>query len=157
MRSPVAALGSRRDTGRAMSEESTPPDSVEGTHQLHRFLNSRDLDAVTELFAPGSIWDASRWGLGSHEAPSSLRQFLRDWIGSFDVYELTLEEIQDVGNGIVFAVFFHAADLQGGGGSLRVRSSAVLDWEAGQLVGLTSYRDVDKARAAAERLAEERA
>jgi hypothetical protein len=139
-----------------MSEQSMTPSPVDRTHQLHRVLNSRDLDAVTDLFAPGSIWDASRWGLGSHEAPAALRRFLQDWIGSFDVYELTLEEIQDLGNGIVFAVFFHAADLRGGGGALRVRSSAVLDWGAGQLVGLTSYRDIDEARAAAERLAEER-
>ena len=139
-----------------MSEESPTPYPVDRTHELHRLLNSRDLDAVTDLFAPGSIWDASRWGLGSHEAPTSLRRFLQDWIGSFDVYELTLEEVQDLGNGIVFAVFFHAADLQGGGGSLRVRSSAVLDWEAGQLVGLTSYRDMNKARATARRLAQER-
>jgi SnoaL-like domain len=139
-----------------MSEKSPTPDLVESTHRLHRLLNSRDLDAVTDLFVPGSVWDASRWGLGSHEAPNSLRQFLEDWIGSFDAYELTVQEIQDLGNGIVFAVFLHAADLRGGGGSLRVRSSAVLDWEAGQLVALTSYREMDEARAGAERLAEER-
>jgi len=139
-----------------MSEESTAPDPVDSTRQLHRLLNRRDLDAVTELFAPGSVWDASRWGLGSHQAPTSLRRFLQDWIGSFDVYELTLEKIQDLGNNVVFAVFFHAADLHGGGGSLRVRSSAVLDWGGGQLVGLTSYRDMDEARAAARRLAQER-
>lgn len=139
-----------------MSEDLTAPGALDGTRQLHRLLNSRDLDAVTDLFEPGSIWDASRWGLGSHEAPTSLRRFLQDWIGSFDVYELALEEVQDLGNGIVFAVFFHAADLQGGGGSLRVRSSAVLDWRAGQLVGLTSYRDMEEARAAAELLARER-
>ncbi len=149
-------LAARRDTGWVMSGELTAAGPLDGTRQLHRLLNSRDLNAVTDLFAPGSIWDASRWGLGSHEAPASLRRFLQDWIGSFDVYELALEEIQDLGNGIVFAVFFHAADLQGGGGSLRVRSWAVLDWRAGHLVGLTSYRDVDEARAAGERLAHER-
>jgi hypothetical protein len=139
-----------------MSEESMTRDLVESTLQLHRLLNSRDLDAVTDLFAPGSIWDASRWGLGSHEAPDSLRRFLQDWIGSFDVYELTVQEIKDLGNGIVFAVFFHGADPRGGGSALAVRSSAVLDWGAGQLVGLTSYRDMHEARAAAERLAQER-
>ena len=137
-----------------MVEESATPDLVDSTHQLRRLLNSRDLDAVADLFAVGSVWDASRWGLGSHEAPDSLRRFLQDWIGSFDVYELTIQEIQDLGNGIVFAVFLHAADLQGSRGALRVQSSAVLEWRAGQLVGLTSYPDRDEARAVAERLAE---
>ena len=139
-----------------MSEEAATPDPVGRTRHLHRLLNSRDLDAVTDLFAPGSVWDASRWGLGSHTAPDSLRQFLRDWIGSFDVYELSVQEVQDLGNGIVFAVFFHAGDLDGGGGSLRVRSAAVLDWSAGRLAGLTSYRDMDEALVAGGRLAAKR-
>jgi ketosteroid isomerase-like protein len=129
---------------------------VESTQHLHRLLNDGDLDAVTALFAPGSIWDASRWGLGSHEAPRALRVFLGDWIGSFDVYGLTVQEIRDLGSGVVFVVFVHEAGPEGHGNALRVRSSAVLGWRARQLVALTSYPDMDEARAAAERLAKER-
>ena len=130
--------------------------ALEGTHRLHRLLNSRDLDAVSDLFAPGSAWDASRWGLGFHEAPVALRRFLQDWIGSFDRYELTVQEASDLGNGVVFAVFLHVATYpQGGGDALRVRSSTVLRWRGEHLVSLTSYMNLDEARAAAEQLARE--
>jgi hypothetical protein len=46
--------------------------------------------------------------------------------------------------------------LPGGGGSLRLHDAYVFLFEDGLIARHTAYRDIDEARAAAERLAEER-
>ena len=65
------------------------------------------------------------------------------------------EEILDLGNGVTFTVVV----LKGsptGGGQVRLRYAAVTEWVEGKVVRDTNYTDIDKARVAAEQLAEER-
>src|SRR5205814_59616 len=54
------------------------------------------------------------------------------------------------------AVLIQKARLVGGSGEVRLRYAAVGVWADGLVVRVTNYTDVDEARAAAERLAEER-
>jgi ketosteroid isomerase-like protein len=137
-----------------MSEESTH-DPVELTRRVYAFLNDRDFDSVVAMFAPASVWDVSDWGLGIHTGLPAIRRFLKNWFGSMDDYEVRVEELHDLGNGVVRAAVEQLARPAGSRSLLRVRSAPVFVWVAGRISQVTLYRDLDRARAAAERLAEQ--
>ena len=63
-----------------------------------------------------------------------------------------------LGNGVAFAVAVQSARLAGSTGLVQGRYAAVSIWSDGLIERVTTYyyTDIDEARAAAERLAEER-
>jgi ketosteroid isomerase-like protein len=99
----------------------------------------------------------SRWGLGTHAGRPAIRRFLGDWFETLDEYEVRVEKILDLGNGVVHAEVLQIARPPGGGRPLRLRSAPVFVWVDGVVARLTLYPDSGEARAAAERLAESRA
>jgi ketosteroid isomerase-like protein len=139
-----------------MSEESTTPDLVELVRQSFEAGNSRDFDAIMSIYALDAVWDMASAGLGMFDGAAAIRRFLEDWIGSYEEYENKLEENRDLGNGVVFAV----ARLDGrpveGPGRVQERWAFTAIWAAGMIVRVIARTDIDEARAAAERLAEER-
>jgi ketosteroid isomerase-like protein len=139
-----------------MSEESTTPDHAELTRLVFASANGSDFDAMMGFFGPDSVWDVAPWGLGSHAGLAPIRHFLEGWIGSFDEYHVVIEELRDLGNGVVFAVATQYAHSAHAPGELRLRYAPVFVWADGVAARVTHYRDIDEARAAAERLAEER-
>ena len=62
----------------------------------------------------------------------------------------------DLGNGVVFVVNRLKGGLVGGKGDTQLRQAWVQVWVYAMMVRQVSYLDADAARAAAERLAEER-
>jgi ketosteroid isomerase-like protein len=137
-----------------MSQESTTPDLVELVRGAFEAVNRGDLDAVMSLFAPDAVVDLSQRELPSFEGVSAIRGFLEDWIGSYEEFRWELEEVMDVGDGVVFGVVHQNARPTGSAGYVRQRSGWVWVWVEGLVVRLTTYGDIDEARAAAERLAE---
>jgi ketosteroid isomerase-like protein len=137
-----------------MSQEPSAPDVLELTRRVYSALNARDFDAVTAMFGPTSVWDVSRWGLGAHTGLRAIRQFLRDWFGSLEHYEVHVEQMEDLGNGIVLVVAEQLARQAGQRGALRVRSAPVFIWVEGTLALVTLYPDVEEGRAAAVRAAQ---
>src|SRR6478609_4392699 len=93
-----------RDTGRAMPQQPATSSALDLTRRCFEAGNSGDFDALMLFFGPDSVWDVSAWGLGSHTGRPAIRAFFGDWIGSLDEYELQVEELVDLGNGIVLAV-----------------------------------------------------
>jgi ketosteroid isomerase-like protein len=145
-----------------MSEESTTPDLVELTRRLFDAASAGDFDAMMRFFGPDSIWDVEPWGLGTHAGPAAIRRFLEGWIGSFEEYRVTVEEMVQHGHGVVLAVATQYGRSAHTRGELRLRYAPVFLWSNGVAMRITHYRDIDEARAgaeqaAAERLAEERA
>ena len=67
-----------------------------------------------------------------------------------------MEEIADLGHGVVSARAWEEGRLGGSEGHVEQRVGRVLLWEEGMIERFTAYLDVDEARAAAERLAESR-
>jgi ketosteroid isomerase-like protein len=67
------------------------------------------------------------------------------------------QEVLDLGSGVVFAVVLQHARLAESAREVRMRYASVNSGVDGQFVRITNYTDVDQARAAAERLAEEQA
>jgi ketosteroid isomerase-like protein len=74
----------------------------------------------------------------------------------YDELEFKLEEVHDLGNGVVLAVVVQDARPAGIAGRVQQREGWVYVWAEGLIVRFTAS-DVDGARDAAERLAQERA
>jgi ketosteroid isomerase-like protein len=137
--------------GQAMSEEPSNLDLLELTRRVYVSLNARDFDAVTAMFGPTSVWDVSRWGLGTHTGPKAIRQFLSDWFDSLQRYEVRVEEMHDLGRGVVLAVVDQRAQQAGSRGLLRVRSAPVFVWADRTIALITVYPNIAEGRAAAMR------
>jgi ketosteroid isomerase-like protein len=139
-----------------MSEESTTPDLLELVQRSVDAVNRRDFDQFAGFFGSDSVWDLSPMGLGIYEGSSAVRAFVEDWNGSYEAFELLLEEVLDLGNEVVFAVVFQRARLTSSSAEVRMRYASV-NSQAGEVFArITNYTDIEEARAAAERLAEER-
>jgi len=137
-----------------MSEESTTPDPVELLGRAVEAANRRDLDAAASSFAEDATFDGR--ALGDHfQGRAAIRSFLEDWFGTYEELEFGLEEVRDLGNGVVFAVVVQNGRPAGSAGHLRQREGWVFVWVRGLIARLT-ISEVDEARAAAERLAQER-
>jgi uncharacterized protein (TIGR02246 family) len=153
-RSPELQRATPRDTGRAMAEESTTPYPVELVGRAFEAANRRDLDAVAGSFAEDATFDGR--ALGDHfEGRAAIRSFLEDWFGAYEELEVGLEEVRDLGNGVVFAVVVQNGRPAGSAGHVRQREGWIFLWERGLIARLSIY-DPDEARAGAERLAAER-
>jgi ketosteroid isomerase-like protein len=137
-----------------MSEELAKLDPLRLTRRAYEQLNARDWAALTEAFEPEAVWDVSRWGLGTHRGHAGVRRFLEDWFGGLEEFEVQVEQLHDLGNGIVLAVVLQVAHQAGSSATLRIRSAPVFRWSAGRITAVTVYPDVAEGRAAAERAAE---
>jgi len=140
-----------RDTREVMSEEPVGPTMVELTHQAYAALNSRDLDAITRFLEPSSVCDVSCWELGIYTGPEAICRFADEWIGDLYEYGVQVNEMQDLGNGVMFvAQVAHRAHTRHG--YVELPSAAVLIWRDGKLRRVSVYPDGEQARAAASRV-----
>ena len=138
-----------------MSEESTTPDLVELVRRQLEPVNRRDLDAVMSVCPPDGVYATSH-GLRLFEGPAAIGAFLRDWWDAFEEVRFELEEVLDLGNEVTFSVVREDARPAGSAGHVRAREAYVQEWVDGMTARVTTYADIDEARAAAERLPEER-
>jgi ketosteroid isomerase-like protein len=138
-----------------MPEESTTPDLVERWRETNEAFVRREFDAMMSFFAPDAVWDLSSAGIGRFEGTAAIRSFHEDWIGSYEEYENELE-VQDLGNDVSFVVLSLDARPADSVGRVQERWGFTVTWAAGMIVRVTGSTDIDEARAAAERLAEER-
>ena len=138
-----------------MSDESTTPDLVELFRRSVEAFNRRGLDAMMSFYAPDATWDAPP-GIGSFEGAAAIRSFLEDWIGAWDELRQEHEDGHDLGNGVVFVTLRLDGRLVGSWGRLRELFAYTVVWRAGLIERVLVSRDIEEARAAAERLAESR-
>ncbi|MHB8234389.1 MAG: nuclear transport factor 2 family protein [Solirubrobacteraceae bacterium] len=136
-----------------MPEESTTPDLPELAQRLVASTNARDFDAVTSSYAPDAILE--HLGL-VFEGRSAIRGLYEDWWRAYEDHQQEVEEVRDLGNGVIFVVILQRAHLPDTTGALQNRYAAVAILGDGLIARHTNYQDIDEGRAAAERLAEER-
>jgi ketosteroid isomerase-like protein len=139
-----------------MSKKSTTPDLVELSRRAYESFSRRDLDAVMRDYDHDSVFDLSPAGLGCYEGQAAIRGFFEEWLGAYEEFEIEPAQILDLGNGVVFAVVCQNARPVGSTGYVQMHHANVGVWVAGLIVRVTHYDDIDKARAAAQRLAEAR-
>jgi ketosteroid isomerase-like protein len=135
-----------------MSEESTTPDLVELVRMHVEALDRGDLDGVMSFAAEDAALDGRA---DMVEGQAAIRGFLDEWFGAYEELDFELEEITQLGGGVVFAVVTQDGRLVGTDGHIRQREGWVYLCVGGLIARLTTS-EVDEARAAAERLAEER-
>ena len=135
-----------------MSEESATPDLVELVRKQFEALNRRDLDGVMSRVAEDGVLDGR---VNRVEGRAAIRGFLDEWFGAYEELDYELEEVSDLGGGVVFAVAIQDGRLVGSDGRVRQREGWVYLW-VGDLIARLTTSEVDEARAAAERLADER-
>ena len=138
-----------------MPEESTTPDLVELVRRLDEATSRLDFDSAVRYLAADAVVEGRASGM-TFEGRTAIRGFWEDWVASYEELRLEQEEDLDLGNGVVFAVIMQMARLVGSSGYVRYRHALVAIWVEGLIVRVTMYSDIDEARAAAERLAEER-
>jgi len=139
-----------------MPEEATTPDLVERMREVFEALSSRDFDALANLCAPDAVYESVAMG-ATFEGVAAIREFSEDMVGAYEGFDAQIEENVDLGKGIVLAVVNQRGRPAGSSFEARMRYAAVGAWVEDLLVRITMYTDIDEARAAAERLAEERA
>ena len=141
-----------------MPEEHTTPDLVELLRLAIEAANRRDLDAVIGFYASDAVFEGRGAG-DTFEGQVAIRNFLEGWFGAYEELAFKLEDVRDLGSGVVFAVVVQEAVLAGSAGHGRVgqREGWFFVWERGLIARhATLYTDIDEARAAAEALAESR-
>jgi len=95
-------------------------------------------------------------GLGSCQGVEARCEFWGEWMDAHAEFEMAVEEVVDLGNGVTLAVIFQMGRPVGSSGYVQIRFAMVGVWVDGAAVRTINYDDIDKARAAAERLAESR-
>jgi ketosteroid isomerase-like protein len=140
-----------------MSQESTSPDSVELTQRALDAGSRHDIDAIMGFHVPNAVWDLSDLGLGTFDGAAAIRGFVEDWFATWQDLVLEAEEIVDLGDGVVFAPVREEGRPTASGGHVEQQRGWVALWVKGSLTRIVIYLNIDEARAAAERLAQERA
>jgi ketosteroid isomerase-like protein len=95
-------------------------------------------------------------GLGTFNGRADIREHLEAWFAPYEEFAFKLERVSDLGHGVVFGVVHEQARMRGGSGVIRRHVAFVWEFRDGLIVRTAPYNDIDQARAAAERLAEER-
>jgi ketosteroid isomerase-like protein len=144
-----------------VSEESTTPDPDEALRRLVEALNRRDFDAALSLYTPDVVFELAPGGIGVLEGGrvwgrETIRKSWEDLTESFEDFEVGREDHHDLGRGVTFGVLVLRGRPLGSDAFVETRGWVVAIWRDGRIARLTSYQDVDEARAAAERLARER-
>ena|SRR5436190_4748742 len=141
-----------------MPEESTTPDLVELVRGAAEAANRRDVDALMAFYAPDALMDGTRTIGGLWRGRAAIRGLVEDWMGAYEEVEWAVEEPVDLGNGVAFAVVSQKGRPVGVAGYVQQREGWVWFWVDDLIASLTFYleADIDEARTAAERLAEER-
>ena len=139
-----------------MTEESATPDLAELLRRGAEALSRRDFDEFMSQFAPHAVWDLNAWGIGTFTGVDEIRALLEDWLASYEEDLVEVEEVLDLGHGVVFVAYREDGRPVDSDGRVERRQAQVTVWATGVIERSTVYTDVDEARAAAEHLAPER-
>jgi ketosteroid isomerase-like protein len=132
------------------------PDLVRLARQGYEAVSRGDLDGVMSLFAADAVYDMSAAGLETFEGAEAIRGFIEDWYRPWEDYRYEIEELIDLGHGVVLSVLREGGRLAGGKGRVEQRVAHLTTWTNGKIEWFKHYRAPDEARAVAERLTQER-
>ena len=144
-----------RDNARTMPEEPTTPDLAVRAQRLADAFNAGDIDAVVGFYAPHAVIEMIEV-FGTWEGRAAIRAFFEDWLSAFDEVRVENEAIHYLGAGVIFGVIVQHGRPRDNPRWVQLRSGYVSTAVDGLTERAKFYLDIDEARAAAERLAEER-
>jgi ketosteroid isomerase-like protein len=138
-----------------ISEEPATPDLVELTRQGFEAAKRGDMDAAMSVFAPDAVCLTERFG--RFEGRVAIRGYFEDWYGAFRDLLVELDEVLDLGNGVVFSAQAVTGRHTSSSTEVGLRNAVVYKFTEGLIVQSATYVDIEEGRAAAERLAREQA
>jgi ketosteroid isomerase-like protein len=139
-----------------MPEESTTPDPVELVRLFFDVMDRDfDWDAVKGFFAPDAVMDSGR-SLATYEGRDAIGAFLRDYWSTWEEHHHSIQEVVDLGHGLTVVSVHEDGRIVGSDARIGQQNAWVFEWAAGKITRLVPYSSFDEARAAAERLANER-
>jgi ketosteroid isomerase-like protein len=140
-----------------MPDETTNADVVALTQAF--CMAGGSVDEEMSFYGPDPVYDVSPMGIGVFRGRTAIRRFLADWMSSYDGYREDVQEVADFGNGVAFAAVRESGRPTGGAIETRTHSTYgfAIVWIDGKIDRITAFPDIDEARTAAERLAEQRA
>jgi len=136
-----------------MSEESTVTDLVQLVRGRIEASNRRDFDAVESFYAPDCRLRGAE--IGEFEGQAAARGVVEDMIAPYEDFHVDIEEVLDLGRGVTFAALVARGRVGGGSAEVQFRFASVATWK-NLVERQCNFIDIDEARAAAERLVEER-
>jgi ketosteroid isomerase-like protein len=140
-----------------MSEQSTTPDVVALTRRAFEASSRKELDAAMSSFAHDAVWDLSDLGIGTFVGVTSIRNLVEDWWGTWADHAVNVEEAVNLGHGVVFACVREDGRLVGSDSHVEHRRGWIFVWMDDTAERVLVFLAPDHARAAADRLAAERA
>lgn len=138
-----------------MSEESPTPDLVALVNRVREAVNRRDFDAVESFYAPDAVLQGAELA-GTFEGAAAIRGLFEEMTSPHEDFHGEAEEIIDLGHGVSFGVFILTGRPVGSSGEVRFRFASVAIWTNGVIEREMRNVSIEQARAAAERLAQER-
>jgi ketosteroid isomerase-like protein len=105
-------------------------------------------------FAHDAVWQ-TRFGTRL-EGTTAIRSYWEEFTGSVEGYRAEILEFVDLGGGVTLWVARQGGRPSGSASELLEHLAFVVVFVDGLVESMTTYSDIDEARAAAERLAEER-
>jgi ketosteroid isomerase-like protein len=138
-----------------MSEESATPDLLELGRRIFDAGRHADVDGLMGFYRSDVVIEVPDAGL-TFEGLTEIRHFFEDFFGLWEDLVSELEVLLDLGNGVTLSVISNRGRPVGSTAEAHQRAPWVATWEGGKVTRVDIYTDVDEARAAGERLAEER-
>jgi hypothetical protein len=138
-----------------MPEELTTPDLVAAIRERLVAAGAGNVDVFMRGFAPNARWEIGGLGI-VFEGAGAIRSFVEEWIGAYEEFAVEIEEVRQLGSDVTFAVYVQHGRPLGASGEVRSHVAQIAKWDDALIVEIVGYNDIDEARAAAERLAEER-
>ncbi len=137
-------------------DESSTPNLRERLRLGEDAFNRRDFEGVVAFCKADAVWDASPVGLGIYDGRDAIRGFFEDWLGSYEDFEQVSTEFRALGNGITLELKSQRGWPRGSSQFVEIQLALVTTWTDELVERIMTYTDIGEARAAAERLAQER-
>src|SRR6476620_11774019 len=129
-------------------------ENLDLVRHLIESVTSGDFEAVESCYEGDALLVGAE--VGRFQGAAAIRGMWEDFRRPFRDIGVEIEEIADFGNEVAYVVIIVRGHPHGSSAEARVRFAAVGVFARGVILRQTNFMDIDEARAAAERLAEER-
>jgi ketosteroid isomerase-like protein len=124
-------------------------ENVEATRRGVAAFNRGDVEEAVALIHPDAEFIPMRAPVqGAYRGHEGVREFFHDNAENFEVFEVTSEEIRDVGDRVV-ALGTVRIRGKGSGAEVTVPSAVVITYEEGKVVRFEEFGDQSRALEAA--------
>lgn len=136
-----------------MSEQSRNPDPTELWQSVSEAFLRRDFETWTSFYTAEVVWEARPLGM-VFEGRDATRRHIEEWAAGYEDYAIEAIEDRALGNDVSFHVSRHDARPLGTRALVHEQWAFAIQWQGRTIVRVVAHRDIDEARAVAQRLAE---